>query len=158
MVYVDEDRCTGCGLCEDHCPTGAIRLVDGVATVDAAKCTECEACLKACPHGVIVMVMDSIPEGTSPPSMRPAPEMDRVDPRSLSVAPRSKGAPTVGSALAFLGREVIPRLMDCVAGALDRRSSQRKADAAMGGFRSAGSASERGGMGRRRHRRGRGWG
>ncbi|RLC82642.1 MAG: hypothetical protein DRI79_14560, partial [Chloroflexi bacterium] len=34
MVYVDEARCVGCGLCADACPTGAISVVDGVAKVE----------------------------------------------------------------------------------------------------------------------------
>ena len=28
MVYVDEARCTGCALCVDACPTGAILFGD----------------------------------------------------------------------------------------------------------------------------------
>jgi len=43
VIYVDEERCTGCGLCVEACPTGAIRLVDGVAQVEQGLCRECEA-------------------------------------------------------------------------------------------------------------------
>ncbi|MCK5327203.1 MAG: 4Fe-4S binding protein, partial [Candidatus Latescibacteria bacterium] len=31
MVYVDKDKCTGCGVCQDSCPVGAIQLVQDVA-------------------------------------------------------------------------------------------------------------------------------
>lgn len=158
MVYVDKDKCVSCGTCEDHCPVGAIRLVGGVATVDSTKCTQCEACLKACPNAAIVMVMERVAEGASVFSMRPASEMARVKPRSTPVALPSKVMPAVGAALAFLGREVVPRLVNYVADALDRRSDHRQADSTMGAFRSTGPASGRGGMGRRRHRRGKGWG
>ena len=158
MVYVDGAQCTGCGICEDHCPTGAIRLVEGVATVDPTKCTQCEACLKACPHGAVVMVLEPVAEGTSVSSTRPASEMAHVGTRSVPVSSQSKVMPAVGKALAFLGREVAPRLVDYVAGALDRRSDQGQAGSGVDTFRGTGPTSGKGGIGRRRHRRGRRWG
>ncbi|MDL2261457.1 4Fe-4S binding protein [Methanimicrococcus sp. OttesenSCG-928-J09] len=52
MVNVSE--CTGCGICVDDCPSGAISLNDdGVSVIDKATCTECGACIDACPAEAI---------------------------------------------------------------------------------------------------------
>ena len=46
--------CTGCGDCVSFCPTGAVALVNGKASVvkpeACSYCTECEA---ICPSGAI---------------------------------------------------------------------------------------------------------
>ncbi|WP_366921983.1 4Fe-4S binding protein [Metallumcola ferriviriculae] len=53
-VVVDRDECTGCGSCEEVCPTGAIVVKDDdVAAVDADECTDCESCVDECPTGAI---------------------------------------------------------------------------------------------------------
>ncbi len=46
---VDQDRCTGCGLCvkPGHC--FAITLLEGKAVVDAARCYGCAICIALCP-------------------------------------------------------------------------------------------------------------
>ena len=31
IIHIDEDKCTGCGLCVDACHEGAIAMVDGKA-------------------------------------------------------------------------------------------------------------------------------
>ncbi len=46
------DGCTGCGLCQQVCPMGNIRLKDGVPTWNGA-CTHCMACIARCPQQVI---------------------------------------------------------------------------------------------------------
>jgi len=157
MVYVDKDKCAGCGVCMDHCPVGAIQLVEDVATVDPMKCTQCGACVEACPNGAIMMVMEPVAKETSVVSTRPVSEISRVEPRLAPVAPRSRLMPAVGTALAFLGRQVVPRVVDYVSDALDRRSGQRQTDSPMSASRSAGSAAGRGGRGGRRRRRGKRW-
>jgi ferredoxin len=53
-AIVDDEECTGCGLCYEVCPVGAIS-VDGSAKIDAAKCTACLACVKQCPQGAIAV-------------------------------------------------------------------------------------------------------
>ena len=53
-AIVDEEECTGCALCYEVCPAGAIS-VDGSAKIDAAKCIACLACVKQCPQGAIAV-------------------------------------------------------------------------------------------------------
>lgn len=43
-----EEWCRGCGECVARCPQGALRLVDGRATVDPEKCILCSYCVPAC--------------------------------------------------------------------------------------------------------------
>lgn len=53
IVAVDEDLCTGCGLCVEACPYDA-RKIDPwkrIATVIEAVCQGCGACCVACPSG-----------------------------------------------------------------------------------------------------------
>ncbi len=48
------ERCTHCGNCLPHCPTGALRIVDQrtrAVSFAAAECVECLACLTNCPYG-----------------------------------------------------------------------------------------------------------
>ncbi|TEU13379.1 MAG: 4Fe-4S dicluster domain-containing protein, partial [Anaerolineales bacterium] len=33
-LLIDEEACTGCGICVEVCPLGALHLVEGVAVVD----------------------------------------------------------------------------------------------------------------------------
>ena len=52
-AYVDEDLCTGCGLCVKACSYNA-RFIDeytGVAGVTDVLCQGCGACVVACPSG-----------------------------------------------------------------------------------------------------------
>ncbi|HON95260.1 MAG TPA: 4Fe-4S binding protein [Deltaproteobacteria bacterium] len=53
MAKVDPDLCTGCGVCVDMCPMGAISLRDNTAQVDVQKCTGCGICEDECPVGAI---------------------------------------------------------------------------------------------------------
>lgn len=56
---IDEELCSGCGLCVKACEAGAstaITLKDGVAKVDKALCMGCNLCHLVCPEGAATLV------------------------------------------------------------------------------------------------------
>ena len=156
MVYVDTDKCIGCGTCAEACPVAAISLVGGTAKVDHEKCTDCEVCVEVCPNGAMLAVREPLAERAVVPIVRPADEVIQVRPRPAPVSLWVRAAPAVGATLTFLGRNVAPRLADYLLNALDRRLSQRQASPAAGASGGVSPASGVGGQGRRRRRQGRG--
>ena len=54
IIHIDEDKCTGCGLCAEACHEGAIEMVDGKAKLVRENfCDGFGDCLPACPAGAI---------------------------------------------------------------------------------------------------------
>jgi len=53
-VKIDEDKCTGCGICAQICPVDAI-AVGPVAKIDREICTGCGRCVAECPNEAIHM-------------------------------------------------------------------------------------------------------
>jgi len=53
-AVVDEERCTGCGLCEQNCAYDAIKVDEetGIAEVNEVLCMGCGACSCICPSNV----------------------------------------------------------------------------------------------------------
>ena len=56
IVNIDEQKCTGCGLCISACHEGALELVGGKARlVSETYCDGLGACLPECPAGAITI-------------------------------------------------------------------------------------------------------
>ena len=54
IIHIDEEKCTGCGLCAEACHEGAIEIVDGKAKlVREDFCDGFGDCLPNCPVGAI---------------------------------------------------------------------------------------------------------
>jgi|GEM_PF-252476 len=132
MVYVDIEKCTGCGTCAEACPVEAISLVGGTAEVDQEKCTDCEACVEVCPNGAMLAVREPLAERAVVPIVRPATEVIQVRPQPAPVSLWVRAAPAVGATLTFLGRNIAPRVANYLLNALDRRLSQGQASPAAG--------------------------
>ncbi len=54
IIKIDEAKCTGCGLCANGCPEGALQIIDGKARlVSEITCDGLGACIGTCPEGAI---------------------------------------------------------------------------------------------------------
>lgn len=54
IITIDEEKCTGCGLCIPGCPEGALQVIDGKARlVGDLFCDGLGACIGDCPEGAI---------------------------------------------------------------------------------------------------------
>lgn len=56
FAEVDEDKCTGCGICVRVCPTLSIKVDNSLAKVDADTCAGCGACVERCPLDAVKLV------------------------------------------------------------------------------------------------------
>lgn len=172
LLYIDRSQCTGCGVCVDVCPTGAISLDEneGVSTINSTLCSECLACLDVCPNGAIqraesfevmpavqgkAVVEGEIVGGEVIPAPAVAP----------TAVVRSSGrlAALAGTALTFVEDLLLPRAADALVGAVERSLARRTHSAPSAiPFRSGNRSSMgpmaggRGGRSRQRRRRRRG--
>jgi Na+-translocating ferredoxin:NAD+ oxidoreductase RNF subunit RnfB len=57
-VRLDKDKCKGCTNCIKGCPTQAIRVRGGKASIIAERCIDCGECVRVCPHHAKIAFTD----------------------------------------------------------------------------------------------------
>ncbi len=124
MMQVDLERCTGCGDCLDVCPVEAISMNNGKAWIDSETCLACEACAQVCPMDAICPSIITLPAVSAPAEIMPANTMILQRPAALEMPAPHPAIRWTTAALSFAGREILPRMVDVVVGALERRLSQ----------------------------------
>lgn len=57
-MYIDREKCVGCGRCVPYCPVNAIAAADGKMSIDLDRCVECGVCKNhsKCPRNAIYNV------------------------------------------------------------------------------------------------------
>ena len=119
-VQIDRERCTGCGACVHACPEAAIEIVDGHARVAQERCQGCGACASACPQGAIIEVLAPLAtRATSPVTDASAPAAEVT----VKQGWLSRAAPLAAAVATFVGREVLPLIVDRMANPVPGRGS-----------------------------------
>ena len=55
-AVIDQERCTGCGVCAELCRFGAVREDQGKYVVDSLRCEGCKVCVRFCPDQAVDFV------------------------------------------------------------------------------------------------------
>jgi ferredoxin len=96
VITIDEDACTGCGLCVTECAEGAIEIVDGKARVVGEwLCDGIGHCVGACPAGALSV--ETRPTASSAaPSTGPGAAADAPTPTPASMSAPADPDTTAG--------------------------------------------------------------
>ena len=127
MIYIDSERCDGCGSCLEICPSSAIVLRGEKAIIEESRCKGCEVCLDACPQGAILAVelVTNEPAILAPTMRAPMGALSTAgtEERLPSAKPRLRDLawPVIGSTLLWAGREIVPRVAPLALNLLDQR-------------------------------------
>jgi NAD-dependent dihydropyrimidine dehydrogenase PreA subunit len=155
MIFVDGERCTGCGACVAACTAGAMHLAEAVATVEQALCRGCGACVEACSEGAICSVAELtvasplLPQPVATEVLPPA-SMNRAGVAGLVATAR----PWLGAAAAFVGREVLPRVAASLLDSWQRSDVDGQPEGAAAPWLTSGSGATEAPRHRHRQRRG----
>lgn len=59
-VSLNKEKCLGCMNCIKRCPTQAIRVRHGKATIISERCIDCGECIRICPHHAKTAMSDPL--------------------------------------------------------------------------------------------------
>jgi len=121
-VYIDAEKCIGCGLCVETCPVEAIQLVNGIAQIDYSLCRECEACIDVCTSGALSTKKTAIP--TIKREQLEIVKTQPDHPVPVNIATQRQPSNWASVILALLSSDLIPRITDLVNTILAQKSQR----------------------------------
>jgi len=62
LPWVKTTSCTGCGICVETCPVGAVTVEREAAFIDMTVCIRCGLCHDACPAGAVHHDSELVPD------------------------------------------------------------------------------------------------
>lgn len=60
IVFLNSERCTGCGTCLQACPRNAISLIEGASKTDRNRCNGTGNCASSCPNQARTLIGRSV--------------------------------------------------------------------------------------------------
>ena len=128
LVWVDVERCTGCGVCAELCHLQAFSVKDGVAYVDEETCDGCLECVDRCPEEAIHPLVHA--------------EIVKVEDRTpLTVRPRGTMIETAGAAATVAGLSLLTQVASWLARLVGRWLAEGYATGSRGVERAGGPSS-----------------
>ena len=114
-IIVNQELCTGCGMCVEACPSNAISLIAGTALIDQEKCSSCQICTQVCPTGALQFSNMLTPE-----ILKPLPAMNALSPRTTTeISPEPDNWKT--TIISVFGQYFLPRLAEILATFIEQR-------------------------------------
>ncbi|MHA1979892.1 MAG: ATP-binding protein [Promethearchaeota archaeon] len=66
FAQVDQELCTGCGICEERCQMDAVEIIDAISNINLDRCIGCGVCVPTCPEEAIELIEKEEKDKTIP--------------------------------------------------------------------------------------------
>ena len=104
-VALNIKKCRGCTTCIKNCPTEAIRVRSGKATILPNRCIDCGTCVQVCPHKAVqsqhtyFYMLQRFRYNIAVPDPALYAQFQRLDDITITLTDRGPGIPDIEQAM-----------------------------------------------------------